>query len=273
MSYSVANRPAASGWAAPAAHLAGVVTLAMVFTLGGAYDTDMLGAGHRLVLWLLISGLIVGQTVLIETGLARLLPRHPAFRLLSAAGAALATLVLITLELDAMKQTPLLPKARDPFWAFLVFLAPLALTVSGFVLFLRTLAGIGPDRLAEEAEEAVRLIATRPVIAGLLPAPSRTDGDFGQWPAGRVLTVQACDHYLDVTAETGRVFVRGRMRDAVARLRGSGGVQIHRSWWVALDRIARIDREGRDYVVRLDSGVRIPVGRSRIAALKARGLV
>ena len=60
---------------------------------------------------------------------------------------------------------------------------------------------------------------------------------------------------------------------AAGHQRGEGGLQIHRSWWVALDRIARIDREGRDYVVRLDSGVRIPVGRSRIAALKARGLV
>lgn len=258
---------------APLAYVAGIGALALVFALGGAYDTDALGLGHRLLLWLTVSALVVGQTVAIEHGLARLMPRKPVFRGLAAAGATLATLVLITLELDLMKQTPLLPKARDPFLEFLLFLAPLVFTVSGFILFLRVLAGVGPDRLAEEAEEAVRLIAAQPVIAGLLPAPSAAAGDFGQWPAGRVLSVQANDHYLDVTADTGRVFVRGRMRDAVARLRGAGGIQIHRSWWVATDRIARIEREGRDHVAVLETGERIPVGRSRIGQLKARGLV
>jgi len=280
VSPSVANRPDAGRAgtadrrrAAPLAYIAGIVALALIFTLGGAYDTDGLVLGHRLLLWLTVSVLVVGQTVMIEHGLAHLLPRKRLFRVFSAAGASLATLLLVTLELDLMKQTPLLPKARDPFWEFLGFLAPLVLTVSGFVLLLRALAGIGPDRLAKEAEEAVRLIAAQPVIAGLLPAPSAAAGDFGQWPVGRVLSVQANDHYLDVTAETGRVFVRGRMRDAVARLRGAGGIQIHRSWWVATDRIARIEREGRDHVAVLETGERIPVGRSRIRQLKARGLV
>jgi hypothetical protein len=272
VSHRVANRPD-GGLAGPLAHLAGVLVLAVLFSLGGAYDTDELGLMHRLALWLLVSILLVGQTVVIEHVLARILPPRAVFRLVSGTGAALLTLFLVTLELDLLKQTPLLPKARDPFFEFLAFLAPLVLTLSGFVLLLRALAGIGPERLAEEAEETVRLIAAQPVIAGLLPAPSPAAGAFGDWPAGRVLSVQANDHYLDVVAETGRVFVRGRMRDAVARLRGEGGVQIHRSWWVALDRIAGLEREGRDYVACLVSGERIPVGRSRVAALKARGLL
>jgi hypothetical protein len=200
----------------------------------------------------------------------------PVFRgsRLAAGGLALTgTLFLMTVELDALKSTPLLPKRHDPFWEFLLFLAPLVLAVGGFVLVLRHIAGPVPQGLVERAGEAMRQIALRPVIAGLLPAPDRRATDHEAWPAGRVLLVEAQDHYLDVTAETGRVFLRGRMRDAVARLRGAGGLQVHRSWWVALDQIAGIEREGRDHEIRLTDGRRIPVGRSRIRQLRARGLV
>ena len=99
MSQRVANRPE-TGLAGPLAHLAGVLVLAVLFSLGGAYDTDELGLMHRLALWLLVSILLVGQTVVIEHTLARILPSRAVFRLVSGAGAALLTLLLVTLELD-----------------------------------------------------------------------------------------------------------------------------------------------------------------------------
>ena len=114
MSQPVANGPERR-WTGLAAYLAGVAALAVVLTLSGAYDTDGLGVAHRLALWLVVGGLLVGQVVLIERALTQLLPRRAAFRLVSG----------------------VLPKARDPFWEFLIFLAPLVGALGGFVLFLR----------------------------------------------------------------------------------------------------------------------------------------
>jgi DNA-binding LytR/AlgR family response regulator len=88
-----------------------------------------------------------------------------------------------------------------------------------------------------------------------------------------VLWVHASDHYLEVATPSTKAFVRARMRDAVARLRDRDGLQIHRSWWVARDAVRQIRRDGRDHIVILHHGEEVPVGRSRVRALRARGWI
>jgi len=88
-----------------------------------------------------------------------------------------------------------------------------------------------------------------------------------------VLPVRAHDHYIEIVAASGKSFVRGRMADALRALSGADGVQPHRSWWVARAEIAGARRAGRDYVLLTRDGAEIPVARSRVAALRAAGLI
>jgi len=91
------------------------------------------------------------------------------------------------------------------------------------------------------------------------------------WPAGEVLHVHAQDHYLQVTTPSQRAIVRHRMRDALERLGQSDGLQVHRSWWVARGAVAQVARQGRDDVLVLGDGTRVPVARNRLPQLRAAG--
>ena len=81
-----------------------------------------------------------------------------------------------------------------------------------------------------------------------------------------VRTVRACDHYIEIETRSGRRFVRGRMGEIVGKL--SGGMQVHRSWWVAYDDVAHIERRGRDHEAILSDGRRVAVARSRLSAVR-----
>jgi DNA-binding LytR/AlgR family response regulator len=61
------------------------------------------------------------------------------------------------------------------------------------------------------------------------------------------------------------------MRDAVGRLAGADGMQVHRSWWVARKAVSEARREGRDVILVLADGREAPVGRDRLRALQAGG--
>lgn len=50
-----------------------------------------------------------------------------------------------------------------------------------------------------------------------------------------------------------------------------GGLRVHRGWWVAKDAVERIERMDRAAVVHLAGGLKVPVARSRMAALREAG--
>lgn len=77
-----------------------------------------------------------------------------------------------------------------------------------------------------------------------------------------IVTVQAQDHYIEVTTPLGQATVLMRLSDAVLDLAPLNGQQVHRSWWVNLDHIQRLDRSGHNQELILSNGQRVPVGRS-----------
>jgi len=85
----------------------------------------------------------------------------------------------------------------------------------------------------------------------------------------RLLAVEAEDHYLRVRTDAGEALVLMRLVDAVAALKGTPGLQTHRSWWVARDAVehARF-RRGRGELTLVD-GTRVPVSRAYAAAVRA----
>lgn len=174
------------------------------------------------------------------------------------------TWALSTIEIEALKFTPLLPKAHDPLPAFALFVLPLVAGVCALLMVsrARALDGARPA-LGPEDPQSV------PAAPSLLPDAGQTDN----WPSEAVMAVHAQDHYLSVRTAERTLFIRGRMRDVLARLPASEGLQVHRSWWVARSGVRRVLRRGRDYEVILDNGKRVPVARNRVPRLREAGWI
>ena len=237
----------------------GVAVLAFAFSSAGAFDTDELGVPHRLALWTVVAFLMLTQPWLIEYGLSRLVPRTRTWRWASLIFAVLLCNLALTLELHALKSTPLLPKANDPLVDFFVFLAPVVMPIALLVLLLkRGFAG------------RVVLAPPEDGAPGLLVSPGLGDWQTG-WEAKDLLFVRAEDHYLEIRTARTRHYVRGRLSDALEKLHGQDGEQVHRSWWVADRAVAQARRQNRDIKLTLTSGETVPVSRSRTEAVRARG--
>ena len=237
----------------------GIVVLTLSFSAAGAFDTDELGLAHRLALWCVVGTLMLVQPWLIEYGLARLVPRTRKWRMACLVLAVLLCNLALTFQLHALKSTPLLPKAPDPLIDFYIFLAPAVMPVALLVLLLK-LGFSGRVALSPAVDGA----------PGLLLAPGlRTLNS--DWRDEAVSHIRAEDHYLEIHTEKARYFVRGRLADAVDRLSGTDGLQVHRSWWVADRAVALARRQGRDFKLTLVSGETVPVSRNRIEDVRARG--
>jgi len=243
--------------------IAAVMTLAVILTFSGAYDTDDLTVAHRLALFTALCGLLIGQAWLLDEWFRRILGGGPAKTLFAGIFTLALTLALMTFEVHALKYTPLLPKAPDPLFEFALFLSPFVISLAGLVVFLkspaaRAVATLEPLEISYD--KALELVE-HPVIAGLLPPPEPEA--LAEWPAGPVLRVISQDHYLEVVTASGKTLIRGRMKDALARLDGEEGVRPHRSWWVRVSEVQAVIRRGRDHVLQLDDGVEAPVARGR----------
>ncbi|MGV3457043.1 LytTR family DNA-binding domain-containing protein [Sphingomonas sp.] len=81
------------------------------------------------------------------------------------------------------------------------------------------------------------------------------------------------DHYVRAHTALGSDLILMRMRDAIAELAGVPGMQVHRSWWVAQAAVAAVERDGRNVRLELTNGLRAPVSRERVAALREAGWI
>ncbi|PTW57599.1 LytTR family transcriptional regulator [Breoghania corrubedonensis] len=89
---------------------------------------------------------------------------------------------------------------------------------------------------------------------------------------GQDLTrLSACDHYVEAYTRKGHALVLIRFSDALKELAEEDGLQIHRSHWVARTAVHRLVNEGRSLLVEMEDGARLPVSRSRLAAVRAEG--
>ncbi|MCD1625589.1 MAG: LytTR family DNA-binding domain-containing protein [Paracoccaceae bacterium] len=108
--------------------------------------------------------------------------------------------------------------------------------------------------------------ATRQETDGLALFCARFPKPLG----GQILCLEMQDHYLVVHHSGGSDMILCRMEDATREL-GGLGLRVHRSWWVASDAVAGVERERQRTVLRLTDTRRVPVGRSFRPDLKAAG--
>lgn len=88
-----------------------------------------------------------------------------------------------------------------------------------------------------------------------------------------IQSLRAEDHYVRVVTDKGNALVRYRFSDALNEVRGLPGIQAHRSHWVAVRAIERVQTEGRGYRLILGDGSEVPVSRTNIGVLKSAGLI
>lgn len=90
---------------------------------------------------------------------------------------------------------------------------------------------------------------------------------------GKLIRIEAQDHYLSVVTDTAATLILMRMSDAEALLRDVDGLRVHRSHWIKRDAVRGYHRrDGRDFLAMHDNS-EVPVSRSsRKAAIEA-GLI
>jgi hypothetical protein len=109
-------------------------------------------------------------------------------------------------------------------------------------------------------------IAARALPAGsalLRRIPARLGTDL------RYIEVE--DHYLRIHTRLGNDLLLLRLSDAVAELDPACGRRVHRSYWVARDAVAAVERDEHRTRLVLSDGARIPVSRTYLPDLRKAG--
>lgn len=109
------------------------------------------------------------------------------------------------------------------------------------------------------------------------PAPDTTPRRFhDRIPArlgDRILALRSEDHYLRIHTERGDDLVLLPLAQALAELGPDEGVRTHRSWWVARDAVEGSERDGDRTTLILRGGLRVPVSRTYLMAVRDAGLL
>ena len=229
----------------------GLVTV--VAALTGPFQTyTALPALQRTLYWAVVAGLSVGLSTAFLRAMAG---RGARWRL---AGWLPFALILAALVLG-LNRVVFGGWAgwSDYGWLVAVVLV-VCLVVEGMVLLFRSAPGVAVVAGTSEAAEDP--------VAGLmerLPLERR----------GRLIRIEAQDHYLSVVTGQGAALILMRLSDAEALLRGAEGLRVHRSHWVMRAEVrAHRRRDGRDLLLMSD-GAEVPVSRSAREAARAAGLI
>jgi DNA-binding LytR/AlgR family response regulator len=88
---------------------------------------------------------------------------------------------------------------------------------------------------------------------------------------GRLIALEAEDHYLRVHTDLGHDIILMRMSDAIALLDALPGARVHRSWWVARHAVEGSSSIGGRTTLCLATGIAAPVSRAMRPSLAAQG--
>ena len=87
---------------------------------------------------------------------------------------------------------------------------------------------------------------------------------------GKLLFLKSELHYLKVVTERGSALILYNLADAIAQLTAESGLSVHRSYWVALDAVDELVRQGRQGELKLSNGQSVPVSRNRLNEVSKR---
>lgn len=84
-----------------------------------------------------------------------------------------------------------------------------------------------------------------------------------------IVSIQAKDHYIEVTTPKGDALILMRLSDAEQDLATLQGMRVHRSWWVSLRHVQRIEKGTSGPELRMSTGQAVPVARGQRTAVRA----
>ena len=139
----------------------------------------------------------------------------------------------------------------------------------------------GEARPSEEAYRAAvaELTGALDRAAAAAPDPGRTDTlrrlnrTEYENAVRDLLALEMEDHYLRIHTAVGSDLILMRLRDALTELSSERGLQVHRSWWVAKNAVASIERDGQKLVLTLRNGLKVPVSKTYRDQVKDAGLI
>jgi len=238
----------------------------IVLTVSGPFGTfESFNLGQRLAYWgvMVVAAYVAGQgaaTFFIELFRPRIAAKWP--RVIVAALCAGVPLTAIVLAANSIAYQHFDAAEALQIWLY-VTLITLVVTLA-----LATIADILGGGTATAAPVAVATPATVPApalppILERVPLPQR----------GALLALIVEDHYVDIVTERGKTLVLMRLADAMREAAGVPGLQIHRSHWVATAAVVKASRSEGKVTLELSNGLRLPVSRGYLPAVKEAGLV
>lgn len=84
-----------------------------------------------------------------------------------------------------------------------------------------------------------------------------------------LVAVSSDQHYLEVTTARGSATLLGTL-DAVERELGDAGLRVHRSHWIALAHVRRVQRTQAGWTCVMSNGRKVPISRRRWSAVQER---
>lgn len=249
----------------------GVLGLAVILAVTGPFGTyEHFSLGQRLAYFGIIGGLSWLQIVALAAWFARVEPidRWPVAGRMALVG--FLASIPSTFEVMAVQSWLGRP---IPLWALPhIFPENALLTIAIAVVF-----GLFVDqRLRAAADAELARVAALPSTVAPEPgaAPPAPPDFLRRIPPalGRdLLALEMEDHYLRIHTALGSDLVLMRLRDALAELGLDRGLQVHRSWWVATDAVASIDRTPGRLVLKLRNGLTVPVSKTFRDSVKEAG--
>lgn len=180
--------------------------------------------------------------------------------------------------------------AGRPLWQRLPMISlASALLVWVVLMALHTALGFSFARLANAATELPLLFLMCFVIEGTRevivhqhpdptpapeapPPPPRLLERLPEELRGDLINLSVKDHYVSVSTTLGTHDLLMRLSDAIAEVEPVGGLQVHRSHWVATGQVTGGRRTADQAVLQMSNGTQIPVSRANLKAVEAAGL-
>jgi LytTr DNA-binding domain len=234
--------------------LLAAAVVAGILAVSGGFGTGALAIVPRLAYWLGLVAVGAALAILVS----RLVVPPPWLEARSWPAAALIIVCVALPMTGIVAASSALVSHRALRWPILAgaFLPTLATTAG-----ITALAFLLRQRLPSETHAAPR---GAPPAKFLDRLPQNLQG-------AAVWAVEAQDHYLRIHTDRGQDLILMRLTDAIAELEGIEGARTHRSWWVARDAVAAVERgEGRATLT-LPDGTRAPVSRAWAKALRSAG--
>lgn len=229
----------------------------VVALAGPFYTLERLSFPARLIYW---GGTGLGSCVLL-TFLSILMRRIAAVRgwhwlpgaVLTGVVGILPTMALVYVA----NRVSVLDTGPAEFWSLFPY-------VSGPVVLITVLINAvvhdpAVNAVQSAQTDAVPVDPATPLLFAKLPASLGRD----------IVSIQAKDHYIEVTTPKGSALILMRLSDAEQDLSALDGLRVHRSWWVNFAHVERIEKGVSGPELRLSTGQSAPVARGQRAAVRA----